>query len=344
MGEMVEEIIRIGVVLLFVKDFEMPLAIYKLMALEKRLNAGQCVKPEVTSELARRLAGHKGEQSLLYYLQQLPEKEYFIFHNLRLPLGEFYFQIDFLVLTTRFALLLETKNIMGTLFFDSAFGQLIRMKDGEENGFQDPITQAKRQQEKLGAWLLKHCGLRISVEYFVVVSNPASIIRTDPGKAYLFQRVIHGDKLPERINGLNSKFKMNILDQRGVKRVSKLLLKSHQPAEYDALGRFGLSPADICKGVKCSACGRLGMERLYGKWYCAYCDNNDANAHISALKDYFYLIKPTITNQEFREFMLLESPDVAKRLLNELNLGYSGSNKGRIYYPKASVEEISASL
>jgi hypothetical protein len=322
----------------------MPLAIYKLKALEKRLNMGHSAKPDVKSELARRLAAHKGEQSLLYYLQQLPEKDYFIFHNLRLPLGEFYFQIDFLLLTTRFALILETKNIMGTLFFDSTFGQLIRMKDGEENGFQDPITQAKRQQEKLGARLLKHCGLRISVEYFVVVSNPASIIGTDPGKAYLFQQVIHGDKLPERINGLNSKFKLDVLDQHGVKRVSKLLLKSHRPAEYDALGRFGLSPPDICTGVQCDACRKLRMERVYGKWYCADCGNNDANAHNSALKDYFYLIKPTITNQEFRDFMLLESPDVAKRLLNELNLVYSGSNKGRIYYPKANVEDISASL
>lgn len=134
---------------MFVKDFEMPLAIHKLMALEKRLIAGHCMKPEVTSELARRLAGHKGEQSLLYYLQQLPEKEYFIFHNLRLQLRDFYFQIDFLVLTNRFALILETKNIMGTLFFDSGFGQFIRIKDGEENGFQDPLTQARRQQELL---------------------------------------------------------------------------------------------------------------------------------------------------------------------------------------------------
>ena len=75
---------------MFVKDFEMPLAIQKLLSLEKRLNAGHCVKPEVTSELARRLAGHQGEQSLLYYLQQLPEKEYFIFHNLRLLSATFH--------------------------------------------------------------------------------------------------------------------------------------------------------------------------------------------------------------------------------------------------------------
>ncbi|SHT19505.1 Nuclease-related domain [Mycobacteroides abscessus subsp. abscessus] len=280
----------------------------------------------------------------MYYLRQLPEKEHFIFHNLRLQERDYYFQIYFLVLTTRLALILETKNIMGKLFFDSGFGQLIRMKDGEENGFQDPLTQARRQQDMLSKWLLKDGGVRVPIEYFVVVSNPSSIIRTDPGKAHLFKRVIHGNKLPERINGLGSKFKLDVLDQRGVKRVCKLLLKSHRPTEYDALGRFGLSPSDISIGVQCGACGKLRMERVYGKWYCADCGNNDANAHMSALKDYFYLIKPTITNQEFRDFMLLESPDVAKRLLNELNLGYSGSNKGRIYYPKASVEDISASL
>jgi hypothetical protein len=119
-----------------VKSLEVPLEIYKLKSLESRLNEFHPVLTDVKSELSRRLAGHKGEQSLLYYLQQLPEKDYFIFHHLRLQLGEFYFQIDYLVLTTKFALILETKNIIGTLFFDSGFGQLIRMKDGEENGFQ----------------------------------------------------------------------------------------------------------------------------------------------------------------------------------------------------------------
>jgi hypothetical protein len=325
---------------LIVKNLEMSLAIFKLKALENRIHLSHAVYPEVKSELSRRLAGHRGEQSLLYYLQQLPEKEYFIFHNLRLQVGDFYFQIDFLILTTRFLLILETKNIAGTLFFDSGFKQLIRMKDGEETGFQDPLTQAKRQQELLGKWLIKHCGIRVPIEYFVVVSNPSTIIRTDPGKAHLYQRVIHGDKLPERISGLNMKFKIGVLDQKGVKRLSKLLLKMHHPANFDTLGRFGLSNLDIKKGVQCRECGIIGMERRYGHWLCLSCRHKDSNAHVSALKDYFYLIKPSITNQEFCDFMLLESSDVAHRLLNKLNLDHSGIKRHRIYYAPVEIQSI----
>lgn len=191
---------------------------------------------------------------------------------------------------------------------------------------------------------MKYGGVRVPIEYFVVVSNPSSIIRTDPGKAHLFKRVIHGDKLPERINGLEMKFKIGVFDQKGVKRLSKLLLKLNQPAEYDVLDRFGLSVTDIHKGVLCGECGKIGMERRYGHWYCSSCGSKDSNAHISALKDYFYLIKPEITNKEFCDFMLLESSDVTKRLLSKLEIGFSGSNKGRIYYPKGSIEDISATF
>lgn len=59
---------------MFDKDFEMPLAIQKLLSLEKRLNAGHCVKPEVTSELARRLAGHKGEHPSCIIFNNSPRK------------------------------------------------------------------------------------------------------------------------------------------------------------------------------------------------------------------------------------------------------------------------------
>lgn len=322
---------------MIVKDLELPEIIHQLKALEGRTSVGNGLL-EISSELARRLAGFKGEQSLMYYLHQLPEKEYFIFHNLRLQLGDFYFQMDFLILTTRFALILETKNIVGTLFFDSEFGQLIRLKDGEENGFQDPITQVRRQQEMLRKWISKHGGWLIPVEYFVVVSNPSSIIRTNPGKAHLFRQVIHGDKLPNRISNLSLKFTSEVLDQREVKKLSRLLLKAHKPQEFDVLGRFGLCEADIIRGVRCGSCGKLGMERRYGHWCCLSCGHKDADAHVTALKDYFYLVKQTITNKEFRKFTLLESPDVALRLLNKLNLTHTGKNKDRVYHAPAKIE------
>ncbi|MFD2693304.1 nuclease-related domain-containing protein [Sporolactobacillus shoreicorticis] len=45
-----------------------------------------------------------------YALSHLPDKDFHIFHNLRLYDHVDYFQIDFLVLCDRYALILEVKR------------------------------------------------------------------------------------------------------------------------------------------------------------------------------------------------------------------------------------------
>lgn len=59
---------------------------------------------------------------------------------------------------------------------------------------------------------------------------------------------------------------------------------------------------------KCSA---FTMERKSKKWICRSLDIS-LDAHISALYDYLYLVKPTITNSVFRNFVQLQSPSSAK--------------------------------
>lgn len=105
----------------------MSLEILKLKSLEKRIGSSHAVNSEVKSELSKRLAGHKGEQSLLYYLRQLPEKEHFIFHNLRLQERDYYFQIDFLVLTKySIGKKPESKNNVPIIFFVSSINANLR--------------------------------------------------------------------------------------------------------------------------------------------------------------------------------------------------------------------------
>lgn len=76
---------------------------------------------------------------------------------------------------------------------------------------------------------------------------------------------------------------------------------------------------------KCSA---FTMERKLKKWICRTCLDISLDAHISAIYDYLYLVKPTITNSEFRNFVQLQSPSSAKKLLLSLKLNLSGHTRG----------------
>jgi hypothetical protein len=138
---------------MIIKKRTISLRIQQLEALLRRLPMHFPKRPEIEGELARYKAGFRGEQTLDYYLSYLPEKEYFIFHDIRLSDGIHYFQMDTLLLSLKYLLIIEVKNFYGTLFFDHTFHQLIRTANGNEEAYPDPILQVKTQQNKLEKWL-----------------------------------------------------------------------------------------------------------------------------------------------------------------------------------------------
>ncbi|WP_157800185.1 nuclease-related domain-containing protein [Sporolactobacillus pectinivorans] len=75
-------------------------------------------KDKLGKQLKRYLVSCKGEAAVAYQLGFLPEKEFLILHNLRLRNSLHHFQMDCLLLNTYFFLIVEVKNIAGTLHFD----------------------------------------------------------------------------------------------------------------------------------------------------------------------------------------------------------------------------------
>ncbi|MBW8351459.1 NERD domain-containing protein, partial [Bacillus sp. IITD106] len=132
-----------------IKKFrEIPIKILVLEALLRRLPFSHPKRNLLQEELNISYAGYRGEQSMDYFLGQLPQNNYLIFQDLRIPLSEnAYFQIDILLLTQSFFIIFEAKNISGHLYFD--FNQLIRTLDDKEETFHDPIVQVQNQQYHL---------------------------------------------------------------------------------------------------------------------------------------------------------------------------------------------------
>ena len=130
---------------MIIKERGVPLSIRTLEALGRRISPNHPSFQLIKSDLTKRKAGLRGEQSLDYYLNEPALDHYSIFHDIRLSVHGHPFQIDTLMLTNQFVLILEVKNISGTLHFDQKFNQLIRTtSDGREEGFPDPFSQVSQ--------------------------------------------------------------------------------------------------------------------------------------------------------------------------------------------------------
>nr|WP_276310196.1 nuclease-related domain-containing protein [Bacillus salacetis] len=86
--------------------------------------------------------------------------------------GTHYFQIDSVIITGKYILIVETKNMPGTLNFDTEFNQLIRTNEKVEEAFSDPMIQVKRHKAQLRKWLACLHLSHLPIESLVVISTP----------------------------------------------------------------------------------------------------------------------------------------------------------------------------
>jgi hypothetical protein len=309
-----------------------PLSILKLQALLRRLPPTHPKFLLIKDNLSKRLAGYKGEMAIDYPLSFLPEKDYYILHDLRLHDSTHYFQIDTLLICTNLIIILEVKNIAGTIYFDQEFHQLIRTHDGKETVLKDPLIQTSRQELQLKKWLTKNKCLKVPILSLVVISNSNTLIRTAPENHEVNQKVIHHHFLPTKIKQLKKDFPNKILSEKEMKKMIRLFQKEDRPLDQSILDQFEIQFEEILKGVFCPICQHLSMLRVYGTWFCNQCKHKEKAAHLSALKDYYLLFGAEITNQKVREFLQISSPFLSSRLLHSMELSRDGTTKDRVHY------------
>lgn len=321
---------------MFAKKCEIPERILKYEALMRRLPVNHPLQPTLLTDYKNWMAGYKGEKSLEFHLSMLSDQKYHIFHNIRLLLGKYFFQIDFLILTSAFALVLESKNRIGEYHFQKYLNQTTLKFQDKEERINNPVLQARLQALKFKKWLQKHHCPDIPIHHLFVNSNGKSTIKVEHGNEQILRYIANSEGLLEKITQIANCNKKEILDSKDLRKVKRLLLTSHTPENFDILDHYHLSAKDIPTGVQCCDCNSLPMYYKNGIWICRNCKCRSKTAHIQAIHDYFLLIKPSITNAELRYFLHIESPTSANRILLKLGLAFSGANKNRIYFINSS--------
>ncbi len=208
----------------------------------------------------------------------------------------------------------RSKNIAGQLYFAPTFHQLIRTLEGETETFPDPIVQNERQVMQFRRWLSSYQFSDIPLLPLVVISSKHSQIQTKSGYESISNYVIHKAYLPQMIQRYEQFYQRSLYSDRQVLQLKELLLQSHTPAVHD----WGLTPMP---GVHCPTCDSLPLSRNRGKWLCPSCGSVSRNAHYHSLRDYFYLVNTSLTNEDAQHFLQFYNSYLIRIWLKSLKKG-----------------------
>ncbi|MFC0270832.1 nuclease-related domain-containing protein [Metabacillus herbersteinensis] len=282
------------------KTQKVPIYIRKLESLLRRLPKIHRKRGE---SHGRSLAGFNGEKSLDYHLSFLDDKKYTINNNLRLKGNkEYFYQLDLLIISPYYFLIIEVKNISGTVFFNANTNQFVRISSDKETGMLNPITQVERQKRQLSKHLKEHRLTHLPIETIVVISNQYTVIKTSSNHINISNSVIHSDDILNHLGKLGKRYSEEKITSKEIRKTSRILTKLNTPYNPDILQKFQISESELLKGDQCPRCQYIPMNRKTSKWTCSACSFTSKDAHHDAIKDYSLLVSSTITNQELRNF------------------------------------------
>ncbi|ALC90839.1 hypothetical protein AM500_14360 [Bacillus sp. FJAT-18017] len=309
-----------------------PLILLMLEALLRRLPKTHHKRMEVEESYRTYSAGYNGEKAVDFYLKYLKEEKFSIFKGIRLKVNGVYFQIDTLLITPSFALILEIKTWAGEITFEKNFSQVTQDKDGKINLYSNPLSQVKLQLLQLKDWFRKNDFPDIPLEFFVVMSNSAAKLKSDPNYFEAHQKVIHSIRLVEKVEVIERKHKQIYLDESSLNMLKDKMLSDHTQLRQDVLQMFSISKQDLLFGPQCPFCNHIPVKQDNRKWFCKMCNKLSKNVSHQAIEDYFLLISPQITSKQAQEFLQIYDDKKIYHILTSMNLPTSGKTKGRIYH------------
>lgn len=178
---------------MFVKNLTLPTDLIKAEALERRIRSNHPIMADLKSFIKNLRSGYNGEKTINYYLGQIPDQRFYIFHDLRLPYGDAYFQIDALLLSSKIIFILDGKNHSGKLFIER--NQMIQEFMDNRAVYENPIFQANRHKVLLNYFFNKHKIPILPIDSFVVITKSTAEVIISPGYVEAERKVCRAGNL-----------------------------------------------------------------------------------------------------------------------------------------------------
>ncbi|SHM63684.1 Nuclease-related domain-containing protein [Gracilibacillus kekensis] len=293
--------------------------------------------PNVLSQFRRQDAGQAGENRLEFYLQQAQLSNLTFLKRLRIE-HHHPFQIDWIVLTSSFRVIFEVKNFTGPIYFDAKSNQLTREIDGTTKAFDDPVLQVDRQYINLRAFLIAHDKKQLPIYRYAVFVNPNVILKLHDYPDY--HRILTGQAVPNLLEKLAAKHPTTTSDPVPLK---SFLEENHQERLIPILEKHQILWENLIQGIPCPNCSNRPMLRERMCWQCLNCGERSADAHKAMLYSLALLSGNQTTKNLAAHFLLMDSPDAARKMLGRAGYIKIGANK-TAYYAHPELLEITKSV
>ena len=315
---------------IIIKSREYPIEIKKLEVLQRRAKLNEVTMEKIQSEIRKREAGYQGEKRLDYFLSLVTRDNFYILNNLRLKDGDHAFEIDTVIVTSYFILLIDAKNYSGGLYFDQKLKECIRTYKDLFESIQDPLSQAFLHNYQMRNFWKINKLITLPILSLVIVTHSSTAITTNLGlEKELNLKVIHANHLIERLEELFKAYPNRRLTEKQTRDISYRLLENHTPREPKILEKYHIDLTTIIPGVQCPCCSAKMLWKS-AKWHCTKCKTTSKNAHEQAIYDYLLLYK-SISTAECQKFLGIQSKFTTKRLLNSLGLKKLGNTYAQRY-------------
>lgn len=284
-------------------------------------------------ELHRTASGVRGEYRIEARLKEFYlDEDFRVIWNVQLQLGNWPVQMDGLLLTERCAIIIESKNISGKIHFDEKTGEFFRIDDEDlKTVMEDPQIQLRKNMRFLTLWFQKH-KISLPIHGLIVFTAKKCEFITKPANTMICKTY----QMPEMLLKILQASPPQASTIK-LAKIKKMLQANQSPYKPVPLcKKYFIDAADLKQGVFCRFCQFYTMQRCKRSWQCQRCGERDKDAHHLAIREYFALIDSSLTNQEFRRFCGIESPFVASRLLNQMDLEKKGELITRTYELKNS--------
>ncbi|WP_180687971.1 HRDC domain-containing protein [Trichococcus shcherbakoviae] len=209
------------------------------------------VKPQIERDMKLLAYGIAGEDNVAFELNNsyLP---IIVLHDLRLEHEGLSVQIDYLIITTKFCLVVECKNLFGNLEVNSR-GEFIRELEfngrRKKEGIYSPITQNVRHMEmikKIGSANQKNFVSRTTFEkYFeksyqsvIVLANPKTVINVKNATKAIKDQIIRSDQLIAHIKNRIRESKDLAWSEKEMYQIADFFMSLHKENTVDYAKKY----------------------------------------------------------------------------------------------------------
>lgn len=218
----------------------------RLEVLEDLLNkVGDDQKDVILEQMNLIRIGLDGEKSVIFELMHSHEKIVFL-HDITLPNVMTDSQIDFIVITRKGLLVLETKKLIGDVTIDNEGNFIRSFKNSngvvyKKEGIYSPITQNIYHIDALKKLLIDNrYSKNIPIFSLVIIANPKTIINKKYAKSDIKKKVIKYDQLNNNIKEIITNTDDVDLSDNTMLEIADLLVNNDTGKSYDFVSKLNL--------------------------------------------------------------------------------------------------------